>query len=77
MVMRQGLGLILIGLVIGVAASLVLASAMAALLFEVEPTDPLTFLGVGVTLLAVALAACFLPARRAANIDPMSALRTD
>ena len=77
MVMRQGFGLILIGLAIGAAASLVLASAMAALLFEVEPTDPLTFIGVGVTLLMVALAACFLPARRAANIDPMSALRTD
>ena len=77
MVMRQGLTLIGVGLLLGVVGSLALVRFMRAVLFEVEPTDPVTFLAVAIMVVSVASAACFIPARRAVTIDPMSALRTD
>ena len=77
MVMRQGLKLIGVSLLLGVVGSLVLVRFMTAVLFEVEPTDPATFLAVAIMVVSVASAACFIPARRAVPIDPMSALRTD
>ena len=75
MVLRQGLQLVLIGLAIGLAGSLVLARLMTTLLFGVEPTDAVTFVAVSAVLVAVAALACFVPARRAASVDPMIALR--
>ena len=75
LVLRQGAILAFVGIAIGLAASFVLTRALTNELFGVSPTDPLTYAGVGVLLLAVALVACYLPARRAMRTDPMVALR--
>ena len=75
MVLGQGLRLVLAGLAIGMAGAIVLTRVMTTLLFGVEPTDALTFLAVSMVLVAVAAAACLIPARRAASVDPMVALR--
>ena len=75
MVLRQGLTLAAAGLATGVAASLGLTRFLSSLLYEVHPTDIATTLGVAVLLALVALAGSYVPARRAANVDPMVALR--
>jgi predicted permease len=75
MVLREGMRLVLAGLVIGVAGALAASRLMAGLLYGVGTHDPLTFSGVGVVLIAVAAVACLVPARRAATVDPMVALR--
>jgi putative ABC transport system permease protein len=75
MVIGQGLILILIGVGIGLASAFALTRLMATLLFEVTPTDAMTYAIVSVGLLFVALLACYIPARRAAKVDPMVALR--
>lgn len=75
MVVGQGLRLTAVGLAVGLAGSFLLTRVMATLLFEISPTDPLTFAMVGIGLAAVALLACAVPARRAAKVDPMVALR--
>jgi ABC-type antimicrobial peptide transport system permease subunit len=75
MVIRQGLRLALIGVAIGIAGALALMQFLSGLLYGVRPTDPLTFIGVSLTLTAVGLAACYIPGRRATKIDPMEALR--
>ena len=75
LVVRQGMKLALTGLAIGVVASLALTRLMASLLFEVSATDPATFAAVAILLALVALAACYIPARRAMRTDPMIALR--
>jgi len=75
LVQRQGLALVLIGLGIGLAGALALTRLMTALLFRVQATDPITFVLVAVVLIAVSLAACLVPARRAAKVDPIVALR--
>jgi putative ABC transport system permease protein len=75
LVIRQGMSPAVIGLAIGIAGALALTRSLANQLYEVKPTDPMTFAGVGCILLLVALAACWLPARRAAKVDPMEALR--
>jgi len=75
MVIGEGLGLAVLGIGIGVVASLALTRALRGLLFEVSATDPLTFVFNAAMLLAVAFLACWLPARRAARVDPMVALR--
>ena len=77
LVLGQGLKLTLLGIVLGVLAAIVLTRFMAALLFGVSATDPLSFLAVAVLLLGVAMLACYVPARRALKIDPMSALRCE
>jgi putative ABC transport system permease protein len=77
LVLRQGMGLTLAGILIGLVGGLAVARALSGLLFEIQPTDPPTFGGVTVLLAAVALFACWWPARRAAKVDPMEALRTE
>ncbi len=75
MVMGQGMRTILIGIVIGLAGSLALSRVVASLLFGVTATDPLTFGAVILLLVAAAMLACYIPARRASKVDPMVALR--
>jgi ABC-type antimicrobial peptide transport system permease subunit len=75
LVMRQSLRLVLVGLAIGIAASLALTRMMSGFLYGVTATDPMTFLTVGILLTAIALLAGYFPARRAARVDPMIALR--
>ncbi len=75
MVLRQGAVLLAAGLGLGLLGALSVNRVMAGLLFGVEPTDPITYLGVSFVLLAVAALACWMPARRATGIQPMLALR--
>lgn len=75
LVVRRGMAMALGGVAIGVAASFALTRLMTTLLFNVSATDPLTFIGIPLLLAFVALLACLIPARRAAKVDPMVALR--
>ncbi|HKT78663.1 MAG TPA: ABC transporter permease [Vicinamibacterales bacterium] len=75
MVLRQGLRTTAIGLAVGLVAAAVLSRYLAGLLFEVDAIDPIVFVAVPVALLAVAAAACYVPARRATRVDPAIALR--
>ena len=77
MVMRQGLRLALAGAALGLLCALIVSRLMAGLLYGVRPTDPLTFLGVAVLFIGVALFACYIPARRAVRLDPIVALRCE
>jgi putative ABC transport system permease protein len=75
LVMKQGMTLALIGVAIGLIISLALTRLMKGLLFGVSATDPMTFIVIALSLTVVALLACWLPARRAARVDPMVALK--
>jgi putative ABC transport system permease protein len=75
LVLRQGMTLASVGLLLGLVGAFALTRLIRALLFDVTPTDPLTFVGIPLLLAAVALLACWLPARRAGKVDPMEALR--
>jgi putative ABC transport system permease protein len=75
MVLRQGLRFVAIGLALGTGGALLLTRLMTTLLFGVEPTDIITFFSVALVLVAVAAIACLIPARRAASVDPLVALR--
>jgi putative ABC transport system permease protein len=75
LVLREGLGVTLFGVVLGLAGALVLTRLMAGYLYGITPTDPLTFAATSLLLAVVALLASYIPARRAARVDPMVALR--
>jgi putative ABC transport system permease protein len=77
MILRQGMTLVVAGLAVGVLAAMALTRMLRTLLFEVQPFDPITFAAVSLTLAAVALVACYLPARRALRVDPLLALRRE
>jgi predicted permease len=75
LIVRRGMGIIGVGLVAGLAAALLLTRLLSSMLYGVRPQDPLTYGGVVLLLATVALAACYLPARRATRVEPLIALR--
>jgi putative ABC transport system permease protein len=77
LILTQGAKLTLLGVAIGLAAAWGLTRLLAGLLFEVNATDPATFLSISLLLVSIALIACFLPARRALRVDPIIALRAE
>jgi putative ABC transport system permease protein len=77
LVMKDGVKLGLLGIVLGLAGAIALTRVMVSLLFDVKPTDPATLMAVAVLLAAVAMLACYIPARRALSIHPMTALRCE
>ena len=77
LVLRRALLLTVFGLALGLGAALLLSEALGALLYEVSANDPVTFTMVPLVLAAVAFAASYLPARRAARVDPVVALRCE
>jgi putative ABC transport system permease protein len=77
MVLAQALKLSVAGLAVGLFASFLLTRVLAGLLHEISATDPVTFFGVALLLTAVAMLASYIPARRAARVDPMIALREE
>jgi putative ABC transport system permease protein len=77
LVMREGLLMTAVGIAIGLAAALALMRFLARILYQMQPTDPVTYAGVAVILITVALLATWLPARRATAVDPIAALRVE
>ena len=77
MILAQGSTLALMGIAIGAAGALALTAMIKSLLFQVTPTDPMTFVVVALVLAATAVLASYVPARRAARIDPVEALRSE
>jgi len=77
LVIRQGMTLTVFGVLAGVIGAIVASHAIAAMLFGVSPFDPITYAGVTVLLLCVSAIACFIPARRAASVNPVEALRAE
>jgi len=75
LVLGEGLRLIAVGVAAGLTAAIALSQVLRSFLFEVEPTDPVTLIAVGLLFVGVALLACWAPARRAAKVDPLEALR--
>ena len=77
LVFAEGARVAVTGVAIGLVGAFALAGLMRSLVFEVDPRDPLTLAATGLVLLAVSLAACYLPARRATRVDPATALRME
>jgi putative ABC transport system permease protein len=77
MVIGQGMAMTVTGTAVGIAASAALARVMSSLLFGVSAVDPATFVAIPLLLIAVALAACYVPARRATRVDPLQTLRSE
>jgi ABC-type lipoprotein release transport system permease subunit len=77
LILRQGMALTGIGLAVGLVAAVAATRVVASMLFEVKASDPATYIGVALLLGMVSLAASYIPARRAARVDPVSALRQD
>jgi ABC-type antimicrobial peptide transport system permease subunit len=77
LVLMQAGKLILAGTVIGVLLALMLARALKSLIYGVSPADPLTFTAIGLSVIAIAIVACYIPARKATKADPMIALRAE
>jgi putative ABC transport system permease protein len=77
LVIRQGLILVILGIVVGLGGAMALTRVLSSLLYGVSASDPLTFVGVAALLALVALLACWIPARRATKVDPMIALRCE
>jgi putative ABC transport system permease protein len=77
LVIRQGLALVLVGVALGLIGALLLTRVLSSLLYGVSATDPLTFAAIALLLLAVSWIACYIPARRAARVDPLIAMRYD
>ena len=77
MVVRHGMIMTVAGTGVGLAAAFAVVRVMSGLLYGVSAADPATFIAIPVLLLAVALAACYIPARRATRVDPMIALRAE
>jgi len=76
-VVRQGLSLATAGVVLGLGGAFATTRVLAAILFRVRATDPATFVGISILFIVVALAASYIPARRAASVDPMAAIRAE
>jgi putative ABC transport system permease protein len=77
LILRQGMLLASIGIVLGLAGALAVTGVLRSLLFEINPTDPLTFVAISGLLVIVTGLACWLPARRATKIDPLAVLRSE
>jgi putative ABC transport system permease protein len=77
LILRNGMTLAGAGVLIGLAGAFALTRLLSVLLFGVKPTDAITFSLVSLTLVAAALIACYIPARRATKIDPLVALRSE
>jgi len=77
LIVRQGMSLTVIGIVVGLAGAFALTRLLASLLFGVGATDPMTFLWIPILLAAVSFFACYIPALRAARLDPIKALATN
>jgi predicted permease len=77
LVLRQALALVAIGLALGTVLALALSRVLATLLFDLSPTDPVTFVTIALVLAVVAIVASWLPARRATRVDPLRALRAE
>jgi putative ABC transport system permease protein len=75
MVLRHGLVVVAAGIVIGLVVTFAIANLIRSQLYQVSATDPLTYVAVSLLLLGVAMVACYVPARRASRVDPMTALR--
>ena len=77
LILRRGLIQVAIGVTIGLTGAFFMSKALASLLVQITPRDPVTFAGISILLVLVAIAACVIPARRASRVDPLVALRTE